>query len=91
MIRDQLTPDSDSNDADAPSWDLNINYIPVTYDAGYPPAVIQMKPNTSQVSASLFHPLACKALCSACLGNLPWLIGTITCTCVLTFTWSQSL
>ena len=57
MLRDQLVPADDSNNTNAPSWDININYVPVTYDDGYPPAIIQMKPDESQVRTSLLYNL----------------------------------
>jgi FtsP/CotA-like multicopper oxidase with cupredoxin domain len=43
VLRDQLLPASETNDANAPAWDLSINYVPVTYP-NYTPAVIQTDP-----------------------------------------------
>src|SRR6201996_29754 len=43
VVRDQVLPTSESNDANIPAWDLSINYVPVTYP-GYTPAVIQTNP-----------------------------------------------
>ena len=40
VIRDQMLPASEANDANIPAWDLSINYVPVTYPS-YTPAVIQ--------------------------------------------------
>jgi FtsP/CotA-like multicopper oxidase with cupredoxin domain len=43
VLRDQMLPASEANDANIPAWDLSINYVPVTYP-GYTPAVIQTNP-----------------------------------------------
>ena len=43
VVRDQLLPASEANDANIPAWDLSINYVPVTYP-NYTPAVIQANP-----------------------------------------------
>ena len=43
VIRDQVLPASEANDANIPAWDLSINYVPVTYP-NYTPAVIQTNP-----------------------------------------------
>jgi FtsP/CotA-like multicopper oxidase with cupredoxin domain len=43
VIRDQILPNSELNDANIPAWDLSINYIPVTYPS-YTPAIIQTNP-----------------------------------------------
>jgi FtsP/CotA-like multicopper oxidase with cupredoxin domain len=43
VIRDQLLPNSELNDANIPAWDLSINYVPVPYPS-YTPAVIQTNP-----------------------------------------------
>jgi len=40
VVRDQLLPNSEGNDANIPAWDLSLNYVPVTYP-NYTPAVIQ--------------------------------------------------
>ena len=43
VLRDQLLPASEANDANIPAWDLSINYVPVNYP-NYTPAVIQTNP-----------------------------------------------
>ena len=43
VLRDQLLPASEANDANIPAWDISINYVPVTYPS-YTPAVIQTEP-----------------------------------------------
>jgi FtsP/CotA-like multicopper oxidase with cupredoxin domain len=48
VIRDQLLPVSESNDANIPAWDLSINYVPVTYPS-YTPAVIQTNPGQQEL------------------------------------------
>jgi len=48
VIRDQLLPASESNDANIPAWDLSINYVPVTYPS-YTPAVIQTNPGQQEL------------------------------------------
>ena len=48
VIRDQLLPASESNDANIPAWDLSINYVPVTYPS-YTPAVIQTNPTQQEL------------------------------------------
>jgi FtsP/CotA-like multicopper oxidase with cupredoxin domain len=48
VIRDQLLPASEANDANLPAWDLSINYVPVTYPQ-YTPAVIQTNPSQQEL------------------------------------------
>ncbi len=48
VIRDQLLPVSEANDANIPAWDISINYVPVTYP-GYTPAVIQTNPSQQEL------------------------------------------
>jgi FtsP/CotA-like multicopper oxidase with cupredoxin domain len=48
VLRDQLLPNSELNDANIPAWDLSINYVPVTYP-GYSPAVIQTNPGQQEL------------------------------------------
>jgi FtsP/CotA-like multicopper oxidase with cupredoxin domain len=48
VIRDQMLPASESNDANIPAWDLSINYVPVTYPK-YTPAVIQTNPGQQEL------------------------------------------
>ncbi len=48
VVRDQLLPNSESNDANIPAWDLSLNYVPVTYP-GYTPAVIQTTPGVQEL------------------------------------------
>ena len=48
VIRDQVLPASESNDANIPAWDLSINYVPVTYPS-YKPAVIQTNPTQQEL------------------------------------------
>jgi FtsP/CotA-like multicopper oxidase with cupredoxin domain len=48
VLRDQLLPNSELNDANIPAWDLSINYVPVTYP-GYAPAVIQTNPGQQEL------------------------------------------
>ena len=48
VIRDQLLPASESNEANIPAWDLSINYVPVTFP-GYSPAVIQTNPGQQEL------------------------------------------
>ncbi len=43
VLRDQVLPASEANDANIPAWDLSINYVPVTYPT-YTPAVIPTNP-----------------------------------------------
>jgi FtsP/CotA-like multicopper oxidase with cupredoxin domain len=43
VIRDQMLPASETNDANIPAWDLSVNDVPVTYP-NYTPAVIQTNP-----------------------------------------------
>lgn len=40
VVRDQLLPNSESNDANIPAWDISLNYVPVPYP-NYTPAVVQ--------------------------------------------------
>ena len=40
VIRDQLLPNSESNDANIPAWDISLNYVPIPYP-NYTPAVVQ--------------------------------------------------
>jgi FtsP/CotA-like multicopper oxidase with cupredoxin domain len=48
VIRDQLLPASEANDANIPAWDLSINYVPVTYPS-YTPAVIETIPGEKEL------------------------------------------
>src|SRR3984885_9172006 len=48
VLRDQLLPNSELNDANIPAWDLSINYVPVTYP-GYTPAIIQTNPGQQEL------------------------------------------
>jgi len=48
VIRDQVLPASEANDANIPAWDLSINYVPVTYP-GYTPAVIPTNPGQQEL------------------------------------------
>jgi FtsP/CotA-like multicopper oxidase with cupredoxin domain len=48
VIRDQLLPASEANDANIPAWDLSINYVPVTYPS-YTPAVISTNPGQQEL------------------------------------------
>jgi FtsP/CotA-like multicopper oxidase with cupredoxin domain len=48
VLRDQLLPASETNDANIPAWDLSINYVPVTYPS-YTPAVIQTNPGEQEL------------------------------------------
>jgi FtsP/CotA-like multicopper oxidase with cupredoxin domain len=48
VIRDQLLPASEANDANIPAWDLSLNYVPVTYP-DYTPAVIQTNPGQQEL------------------------------------------
>jgi FtsP/CotA-like multicopper oxidase with cupredoxin domain len=48
VLRDQLLPNSELNDANIPAWDMSINYVPVTYP-GYAPAVIQTNPGQQEL------------------------------------------
>ena len=48
VIRDQVLPAAESNDANIPAWDLSINYVPVTYP-NYKPAVIQTNPTQQEL------------------------------------------
>jgi hypothetical protein len=48
VIRDQLLPASEANDANIPAWDLSINYVPVTFP-NYTPAVIQTNPGQQEL------------------------------------------
>jgi FtsP/CotA-like multicopper oxidase with cupredoxin domain len=48
VIRDQLLPNSENNDANIPAWDLSLNYVPVTYP-NYTPAVIQTSPGQQEL------------------------------------------
>jgi FtsP/CotA-like multicopper oxidase with cupredoxin domain len=43
VLRDQLLPNSESNDANIPAWDISVNYVPIPYP-NYPPAVVQTPP-----------------------------------------------
>ncbi len=47
VIRDQLLPDSESNDANIPAWDISLNYVPIPYP-NYPPAVVQTPPGEQE-------------------------------------------
>ena len=49
IVRDQiLSHPIDWNDPNQPSWDLSLNYVPVSYP-DYPPAIIQMTPGDKQL------------------------------------------
>jgi FtsP/CotA-like multicopper oxidase with cupredoxin domain len=48
VIRDQVLPNSELNDANIPAWDLSINYVPVTYPS-YTPAVIPTNPGQQEL------------------------------------------
>jgi FtsP/CotA-like multicopper oxidase with cupredoxin domain len=48
VIRDQLLPASEANDANIPAWDLSLNYVPVAYPA-YTPAVIETVPGEQEL------------------------------------------
>jgi len=48
LIRDQLLPNSESNDPNIPAWDLSINFVPVTYPS-YAPAVMQTVPQRREL------------------------------------------
>src|SRR5271170_7721083 len=48
VVRDQLLPNSEMNDANIPAWDLSLNYVPVTYP-NYTPAVIQTSPGQQEL------------------------------------------
>jgi FtsP/CotA-like multicopper oxidase with cupredoxin domain len=43
VLRDQLLPDSESDDTNIPAWDISVNYVPVPYP-NYPPAIVQTSP-----------------------------------------------
>ncbi len=47
VIRDQLLPDSESNDVNIPAWDISLNYVPIPYP-NYPPAVVQTPPGEQE-------------------------------------------
>ncbi|HEY3927317.1 MAG TPA: Ig-like domain repeat protein [Candidatus Koribacter sp.] len=51
VMRDQLMSAAEmalsASDSNAPIWDFNINYVPITYP-NYTPAVIQTAPNTQE-------------------------------------------
>lgn len=47
VIRDQILPASEANDASIPAWDLSLNYVPVTYPS-YTPAVIKTVPGEKE-------------------------------------------
>lgn len=48
VLRDQVLPNSELNDANIPAWDVSINYIPVNYP-GYTPAIIQTNPGQQEL------------------------------------------
>jgi FtsP/CotA-like multicopper oxidase with cupredoxin domain len=49
IVRDQyLTRPVDPNDPNQPSWDLSLNYVPISYP-DYTPAIIMMAPNERQL------------------------------------------
>jgi hypothetical protein len=48
VIRDQMLPASEANDANIPAWDLSLNYVPVTYP-NYTPAVIETVPSEQEL------------------------------------------
>lgn len=54
VIRDRLTPnpDNEADEANLPSKDLTINFVPVSYPA-YKPAIIAMKPHERQLWRTL--------------------------------------
>jgi FtsP/CotA-like multicopper oxidase with cupredoxin domain len=43
VLRDQVLPDSESNDSNIPAWDISVNYVPIPYP-NYPPAIVQTPP-----------------------------------------------
>jgi FtsP/CotA-like multicopper oxidase with cupredoxin domain len=43
VLRDQLLPAFESNDANIPAWDISLNYVPIPYP-NYPPAMVQTPP-----------------------------------------------
>jgi FtsP/CotA-like multicopper oxidase with cupredoxin domain len=43
VLHDQLLPGLESYDANTPSWDISLNYVPVPYPH-YPPAIVQTPP-----------------------------------------------
>jgi FtsP/CotA-like multicopper oxidase with cupredoxin domain len=43
VVRDQLLPNSESNDSNTPAWDISLNYVPVPYP-NYTPATVQTPP-----------------------------------------------
>ncbi len=47
VLRDQLLPNSESNDANIPAWDISVNYVPVPYP-NYPPAIVQTPPGEKE-------------------------------------------
>jgi FtsP/CotA-like multicopper oxidase with cupredoxin domain len=47
VIRDNLVPGNPTPGGAIPSWDLSLNYVPVSYPA-FTPAVIPMKPSEKQ-------------------------------------------
>jgi FtsP/CotA-like multicopper oxidase with cupredoxin domain len=48
VMRDQVLPAPEANDANIPAWDLSINFVPVTYP-GYTPAVIPTNPGQQEL------------------------------------------
>jgi FtsP/CotA-like multicopper oxidase with cupredoxin domain len=47
VLRDQLLPASEGNDANIPAWDISLNYVPVPYP-NYPPTVVQTPPSEQE-------------------------------------------
>lgn len=43
VLRDQVLPNSESNDANIPAWDISVNYVPIPYP-NYSPAIVQTAP-----------------------------------------------
>ncbi|HTW87112.1 MAG TPA: multicopper oxidase domain-containing protein [Candidatus Binataceae bacterium] len=44
IVRDNPVPGNPDPGGPVPSWDLSLNYVPVSYTTNYLPAVIQMRP-----------------------------------------------
>lgn len=44
IVRDNPVPGNPNPGGPIPSWDLSLNYIPVSYTTNYVPAIIQMRP-----------------------------------------------
>jgi FtsP/CotA-like multicopper oxidase with cupredoxin domain len=43
VLRDQVLPNSESNDSNIPAWDISVNYTPIPFP-NYPPATVQTPP-----------------------------------------------